>query len=191
MKEINNEITIRVLTDEENLIKLLESKGSRFLEEFRLDDIYYLNSDSNDIRQVLKNAIIFRKIISKRETIKQLVYKTKDISNDGSIISQQKVTLSIENEDEVEEFLNSLGYRRSIELIEDDKIYIYDNIGLVIKNVKNMGLLMEIETRENTKYDSIDKLKDLVKELDIPIQKDEYFIKKAEIALNNKGEFQI
>ena len=58
------------------------------------------------------------------------------------------------------------------------------DLSLAIKMVKNGDLLIEIETQPNTEYDTIDKLKESITQIEIPIQPNEYFIKKAEVELN-------
>lgn len=188
MKETDNEITVRILCNKNELISLLENEGCVFDVSFRLDDTYYLKDEINkksNVRELLKQAIIERLIIDDNNTTKQLMYKVKDIDAEGTIISQEKYSLDIVDENEVENFLGVLGYKKTIRLIEDDIIYKYNGIGIVIKDVKDMGLMMEIETRANSIYNTIDNLKALVDELNIPIAKDDYFIKKAEIALQS------
>ena len=66
---------------------------------------------------------------------------------------------------------------------EDDVVYAKDGLELAIKDVKNGDLLIEIETESNTKFDTIEKLKQIVKDLSLPIEPSEFFIKKAEIEL--------
>ena len=67
---------------------------------------------------------------------------------------------------------------------ENDIIYYKNNFELALKFVKNGDLLIEIETEENTEWDTIDKIKKIIDELDLPIEKNNYFIKKAENELN-------
>ena len=50
-------------------------------------------------------------------------------------------------------------------------VYGKDDLQLVIKDVENSENLIEIETKEtNEKLDTIDKLKNIVRELQIPIK---------------------
>ena len=51
--------------------------------------------------------------------------------------------------------------------------------------LKNSNFLIEKETVEdNPKLNTIDKLKEKISKLQIPINMDDYFVKKAEIKLN-------
>ncbi len=67
---------------------------------------------------------------------------------------------------------------------ENDVIYYKNNFELALKFVKNGDLLIEIETEENTKWDTIDKIKQIIDHINLPIEKNKYFIKKAENELN-------
>ncbi len=50
---------------------------------------------------------------------------------------------------------------------------------------ENGDKLIEIETNlQNPKFDTIEKLKQKMMEIDIPVYLDNYFVKKAEIALD-------
>ena len=65
---------------------------------------------------------------------------------------------------------------------ESDIIYYKDKLELAIKFIENSNTLIEIETDDNFK--TIVELKQLVTELEIPIEKGNYFVKKAEDELN-------
>ena len=67
---------------------------------------------------------------------------------------------------------------------ENDVIYYKDNFELALKFVKNGDLLIEIETEENTEWDTIDNIKQIIDNINLPIEKNKYFIKKAENELN-------
>ena len=51
---------------------------------------------------------------------------------------------------------------------------------MAIKYIENSDTLVEIETEPNTKWDTIEKINKIISELNIPIEKDQYFTKKAE-----------
>ena len=67
---------------------------------------------------------------------------------------------------------------------ENDVIYYKDNFELALKFLKNGELLIEIETEENTEWDTIDNIKQIIDNINLPIEKNKYFIKKAENELN-------
>ena len=53
-----------------------------------------------------------------------------------------------------------------------------------MKFIENGDFLIEIETEENTEWNTIDKIIKIIEELELPIEKNNYFIKKAENTLN-------
>ena len=64
---------------------------------------------------------------------------------------------------------------------EIDYIYKKDQLQINIKDIQNGDKLIEIE--ENEQLDTIDKIKEELEKLNIPIYTNDYFIKKAEIEL--------
>ena len=82
-----------------------------------------------------------------------------------------------------------LGYYEIMNIIEDDIIYYNDKIELAIKDVYNGDLLIETETNNN--ITTIEELKKMIERLEIPFEKDNYFVKKAEERIGkvlNKSE---
>lgn len=62
---------------------------------------------------------------------------------------------------------------------EKDIVFKKEEIELAVKDIENGDKLIEIET--NSKFDTIEKIKNKIEEIDIPINLDNCFIKKAEI----------
>ena len=77
---------------------------------------------------------------------------------------------------------NELDYYEIMNLKESDVIYYKDKLELAIKFIENSNTLIEIETDEN--FETIDELKKLVINLEIPMEKDNFFVKKAENELD-------
>ncbi len=67
---------------------------------------------------------------------------------------------------------------------ENDIIYYKGNFELALKFVEKGDFLIEIETKENTEWNTIDKIKKIIDRLDLPIESNNYFVKKAENELN-------
>ena len=55
------------------------------------------------------------------------------------------------------------------------------NIDLVVQMVNDEYIFIKIET--NNKYTNIEELKEIIKKYNLPIDKTNYFVKKAEIML--------
>ena len=81
-------------------------------------------------------------------------------------------------------FLTDLGYKNIMTIKEKAIVYEKDGLKLAIKEIENGDNLIEIETeKDNPELNSIDKLKEKISELQIPVDTNDYFIKKAEIEL--------
>lgn len=68
-----------------------------------------------------------------------------------------------------------------MQIKEIDYIYKKDQLQINIKDIQNGDKLIEIE--ENEQLDTIDKIKEELGKMNIPIYTNDYFIKKAEIEL--------
>lgn len=190
-----NEITVRINCSLKELFNILKNKGFVLIDKYNLDDIYYIPEDINEkkqsIKEILKKYILIRKVIQfipddfiKSYSVLKLTLKKKNIASDGTIISQSKKECEIKNIKEGKEFIKALGYKELMAIKEKAVVYCKDELKLVIKNVENSDFLIEIETVEdNPELNTIDKLKEKIKKLQIPVNRDDYFVKKAEIKL--------
>ena len=68
-----------------------------------------------------------------------------------------------------------------MQIKEIDYIYKKNELQICVKDVLNGDKLIEIE--ENEQLDTIDKIKQDLKILNLPMDTNDYFIKKAEIEL--------
>lgn len=181
-----NEITVKVICSNEELIKHLTNKGFKEGKKFTLDD-YYLIPKNLDIenfttREILAKAVIVRYIVDDDNIIQKITFKKKDINQNGEIISQKAINCDILDFRAGINLLNELGYYEIMNIKESDIIYYKDKLELALKFIENSNTLIEIETDDN--FDTIDKLKKIVNEIEIPIEKNNYFVKKAEDELN-------
>ena len=121
----------------------------------------------------------------------KITFKKKDINSNGEILSQKAINCDVLDYKAGINLFNELGYYQIMNIKESDIIYYKDKLELAIKFIENSNTLIEIETDDNLK--TIVELKQLVTELEIPIEKGNYFVKKAENELNKilKREKQI
>ena len=177
-----NEITIRILCSKEELIKHLEEKGLKKGRKFRLDDHYLipkiLKVEELTAREILSKAVIIRNIDNDGKKVNKITLKKKNINEKGEIVSQTATSCEVFDYTEGIRFFEELGYYEIMNIIEDDIIYYNDKIELAIKDIYNGDLLMEIETNNNTT--TIEELKEIIESLEIPFEKENYFVKKAE-----------
>lgn len=182
-----NEITVKVTTSKEELIKVLKEKGFKYIREFSLDDYYFvpnkLDIKSLSPREILAKCLIVRNIFDEGKYKKKITYKIKEINNIGEIINQKAINCDIYDIDQAKNLLEAIGYYQIMNIKEDDLVYKKGDLELSIKDIKDGDILIEVEVDENTEFNTIDKIKKVVQNLEIPIVKNEFFVKKAEIEL--------
>ena len=181
-----NEITIRILFSKEELIRHLEEKGLKKGRKFRLDDHYLipktLKKEELTVREILSKAVIIRNIGNDGKIVNKITFKKKNINEKGEIVSQTATSCEVMDYTEGIRLFEELGYYEIMNIIEDDIIYYNDDIELAIKDIYNGDLLIEIETNNN--ITTIKELKEIIESLEIPFEKENYFVKKAEETLD-------
>ena len=189
---MSNEITVRLKCNIKEMCNLLENKNFIVTDEYCLNDTYFipkeLDLENITHREIISKAIILREITEtmSNQQIVKLVFKTKQIDINGDILSQKKYECEILNVKDGETFLNAIGYKKLMNIKEYDKSYEKDDFKITIKDIENGEKLIEIETVEDNKeLDTIEKIKNKVNQLELPLDTNDYFVKKAEIALKN------
>ena len=189
---MSNEITVRLKCNIKEMCNLLENKNFIVTDEYCLNDTYFipkeLDLENITHREIISKAIILREITEtmSNQQIVKLVFKTKQIDINGDILSQKKYECEILNVKDGETFINSIGYKKLMTIKEYDKSYEKDDFKITIKDIEKGEKLIEIETVEDNKeLDTIEKIKDKVNQLELPLDTNDYFVKKAEIALKN------
>ena len=191
-----NEITIKVTCSNDELIKILTNKGFCEGRKFSLDDYYLIPGDLNieqlTTREILSRAAIVRYIVDDGNITQKITFKKKNINEKGEIISQKAINCDILElfsfSSDILDFksaiklFNELGYYEIMNIKENDVIYYKNKIELALKFIEKSNTLIEIETNDN--LNTIDKLKKIVDEIEIPMEKNNYFVKKAEDTLD-------
>ena len=192
---MSNEITLRLKCNITELCDILERKGFSIIDKYYLEDIFYIdkNMDINTHtpREILTKYILIRNITQFKpndfiENYNEVIltFKEKNIAEDGTIINQKKENCKINEIKEGKDFLKAIGYRELMTIKEKSMEYEKNGLQITVKDVENGDKLIEIETViGNTELDTIDKLKQKINELELPIYTDDYFVKKAEIEL--------
>ncbi len=184
MGNINsNEITVKVNTNMKEIEEILINKDFKLSDEFTCEDNYFIplnmNIKKESIRDIIKKAIIIRQV----RNDKVLVFKKKNIDQNGDILKQQKFECNILDVNEAKRFLEAVGYKSVMDIFEKDICYSKDGLKLAFKDIKNGDILMEVETQDIEGFRTTKELKEKVLKLNLPIDTSNFFVKKAEVEL--------
>lgn len=183
-----NEITVRVTCSKEELLKCLKNNEFKEGRVFSLDDYYFipnnLDIDNMTTREILSKAVIIRYIVNEGAIRQVITFKIKNIAENGDIINQQAINCDVYKIEEAKGLFKALGYYEIMNIKENDIIYFKNGFELAIKYIENGDILIEVETEPNTEWDTIEKIKNIISKINLPIEKNRYFVKKAEIELN-------
>lgn len=192
---MSNEITVRITCSLQEMYNILQNKGFKITDKYNLEDTYYIKEDidikKQPIKEIFNKYILIRNITQLRPdnfvdsyNILKMTLKIKNIESDGTITNQCKKDCQIYDMGQGKAFLTDLGYKNIMTIKEKAIVYEKDGLKLAIKEIENGDNLIEIETeKDNPELNSIDKLKEKISELQIPVDTNDYFIKKAEIEL--------
>ena len=185
-KEI--EITVRVNVSYEKLEEELKQNNFIKKEEYIVNDSYLINSLINitDMKSldILKKCVLVRDIVG---ILKQLLYKYKKYDNNGNIIEQGKIKCPVTDINKAMEFMNAIGYEKLFDIHDKCIVFANDKTELVVQLVNDKYIFIEMESEPqyiNRKYENVDELKDDICSYNLSIDKSNFFVKKAELILN-------
>lgn len=184
----HNEITIRVLCTEKELLDIINKQKFDFINEYNATDIFMIPNNldiyTKESREILKSAILLREFkgISSDKHKMKITFKDKEIDKEGNIISQYSVNCEIKNIEDAKELFKHIGYKELMKIDERHFSYEKNNFKIIIKILSEKNILIEAET--NDYFDTIDKLKEEMKKTTVPFDTSNYFVKKAEEELN-------
>ena len=184
-----NEITVKVNTTYDKLHDILLKNNFIIKEEYTVKDTYMINkeiniTELNDL-EVLKQCILVRDVV---DIEKSLVYKNKEYDSEGNIIKQSKIKCPILDTDKGIKFMEEINYIKLFNIIDKCIVYVNNDNELVVELVNDKYVLIELESNPeyiNKKYTCY---LDMIKELNsynLPIDKTNYFVKKAVLVLND------
>lgn len=185
-KEI--EITVRVNVSYEKIKEELKQNNFIKKEEYIVNDLYLINSLINitDMKSldILKKCVLVRDIVG---ILKQLLYKYKKYDSNGDIIEQGKVKCPVTDINKAMEFMNAIGYEKLFDIHDKCIVFANDKTELVVQLVNDKYIFIEMESEPqyiNRKYENVEELKDDICSYNLSIDKSNFFVKKAELILN-------
>ncbi len=183
-----NEITVEVDTSLDELISILENNEFKLKEAYDLNDIYLINKHDKEgnYLSMLNKCVLIRDIIEENKETKMLTYKYKEYNENKEITKQGKVKVKIDDIDNSKLLFEKLGFEELIRINDHMLVYATDKDELVIQNVNDKHIYIEIDDKCNyadRSYNSIDEMKEVITNNSIPIKGNNFFVKKAEIEL--------
>lgn len=183
MKEI--EITVKVFDSVEKTKDILARQGLKIIDTYSTKDIY-LSQDTNlsqSIESVLNKSVILRQIVTPSKVIKKIVHKNKVYDGD-TLLYEDKINLKCEDLENAKLLFEALDFKELVIVQYDSFVYQKEGLELSFQNVKDLGLLLEIESDKKKLESEEDvmqekrRLYNLAKSLSLNID-DELNIKKA------------
>lgn len=194
--KLENEITVEVLETRENVIKSISSNDFKLLKEYDINDIYLVKKEYENCKnynELLNNCILIRDISENPNPRKLITYKQKNIDDNGNILNQINADVEINNIDDAYNMLKLIGYIDLMKIRDHISVYQKNNGDELALQFVNDRIYIEIEEKcdhTGKKYKSLDYMKSIIKNLNLPIKDGNYYAKKAEDILNDKKEKQ-
>ena len=184
------EICVRALVPFNELYDDMIKKGFHEQENFILNDIYMVK---DEVEVSLENEeVIFSNYVLIRETVgkrKMLVLKHKEVNEYGEITKQESVKCPITDIYKAYDFMKAIGYKKLFEISDHNVLMSNGKNEIYIQDVKGIGTYVEMEQKnlllENNNGDTIDEMKNILKEYNLKIDTSDYFVRKAYDALKN------
>lgn len=183
------EITVLVKVPYEKLHEELTKSNFKIVNEYTCEDIYMINQDIDLNKlsnlEILQKCILIRNI-EDFETKKQLLYKNKKYDENGSVISQKKIICPIEDIKKAVGFMETINYKALFTISDRCIVYTNNNTELTVQLVNDKYIFIEMEDKcvyVNRNYDGIEDMKGEINKYNIPFVKNNYFVKKGEIVL--------
>lgn len=192
--KLENEITVEVLATKENVIKAISNNGFKLEKEYDINDIYLVKKEFENCKnynQLLNNSILIRDISEESNPRKLITYKQKHIDDSGNILNQINANVQINNIDDAYNMLKLIGYMDLMKISDHISVYQKNNGDELALQFVNNRIYIEIEEKcEHTgkKYESLDYMKSIITNLNLPVKNENYYAKKAEDILRDREE---
>ena len=183
MKEWN-EITVSLRMTKDEAVRQLSKMGYLHECTYQIHDYYYIlqTADLNRTDLELLNEMVLIRVFD--DEVK-LTVKHKEYAPDGAILAQSNTDLPVGSYEQANAFLEALGYKKVMEIRDEACIMKKDGLGFVIEDV-NEGTWLMLEIEENENYPKIADLKKKLEESGLLYDDRDYFVKKAQLALQRR-----
>lgn len=183
------EITINIKKGISSVKNKLESLGFVEIEKYTGIDNYFTTISgeisSTDYKTLLDSSIIIRSFSSKSKKDKTnlMVYKNKSLDKNGVVLSEEKISTTVENLDNTLKILKLAGLNNWLSLNQQNSFYKLGEIEITVGTVKGLdGTFLEIEEYPSISMlspeEKIEKMVEIIKKLGFDSGND-YSVKKA------------
>lgn len=186
--QMETEITVLVKTDYETLKKELKTYGFQEKEKYIVNDVYLIDGTIDILKMksldILKNCVLVRDIVGIE---KDLLYKYKKFDTNGDIIEQGKVECPIIDVDKAIQFMKMIKYKKLFNIVDNCVVFANDTTELVVQLVNSKYIFIEMESKceyIKKEYKNVNDLKNELCRYNLSIDSSNFFVKKAEIILN-------
>ena len=186
--KMETEITVLVKCDYDTLKNELFKNKFQIKEEFELKDDYMINKDIDLSKlsklEILQKCILVRDIVNIK---KELLYKYKKYAPNGDIIEQGKVECPVTDIAKAIKFMESINYHKLFSIYDKSIVFANEETELAVQLVNDKYIFIEMESvceYVNRKYNSVEELKEDINRYNLPIDNTNYFVKKAELILD-------
>ncbi len=187
-KKNSNEITVKIKGDINEFYSDIKNKGFKNIDHFNLDDTYFIPKDlkleNMTTREILSKAVLIRQVTYDYKIVKLITFKKKEFDDKGNILNQQNIECNILDLNEAKKLLDAMGYKEIMRIVENDLVFRKDDVQFAVKDIVNGDKLIEMELGFNESFDTLKQIEEKLKELDLPVYTDNFFVKKAEIELD-------
>ena len=186
--QLETEITVLVTVDYETLEKELKQNNFVKKEEYTVNDVYMFDnkidiSNMNNL-DILKKCILVRNI---EGFAKELLYKYKKYDDNGDILEQGKVRCPITDIPKAIQFMKAINYKELFKIHDKCIVYANSKSELIVQLVNDKYIFIEMENKcefTDRVYNNVDELKEDICSYNLSIDKSNFFVKKAEMILN-------
>lgn len=195
------EITTRLKSSLEEAIKVLENNGFKNTENGKMRDLYLTSKlkelNENNIDEVLAKTILIRRIENDGEKIYSVIYKNKNLDDNKNVISEEKLKIPCDEKSLIsaEKIFKHLDFEELVKVEYEMIVFEKDGVGMCFQNVKNLGILIEYELKEDFTDRTTEEVKNeqkkalnFLKSLGLNIT-EEINVKKAKELIQKKYNF--
>lgn len=169
------EITVQVFEEFADINKKLLEQNFKMIENYQLNDWYFIKFDKKQIRELsygdlISNSILVRQIIDDMP-MQQICYKKKKLDINQRVMSEEKIVSKIENLENALKIFRFAGLNEWCSLKNNSYVYKKGDIQFCLQIIENLGIFIEYEddfTMNNlSEQEKIEKMSGILKKLNL------------------------